>query len=51
MEDVLLSPIPFESSWSIQALLEAAKLYIDTIINDLFSIVPSQFINDIVLPR
>lgn len=51
MEDILKSPIPFESDWSTQTLLKAAKAYVDAVIQKLFNTVPSEFVNNIVLPR
>lgn len=49
MEDVLHSPIPFEGSWSIEALVYAAKTYIEQLLLD--TKLGNDFIAISVLPR
>ncbi len=49
MEDVLTSPIPLQSDWSLETLLHASKLFIDQLI-DLSGFTPT-FVKDTVLPR
>ena len=49
MEEVLRSPIPFESSWPLPTLLNAAKLFIDQLVQ--LSNLSNTFVKDAVLPR
>ena len=49
MEDVLKSPIPFESNWSLKTQLKAAKLFINNLVE--LSKLPNTFVRDSVLPR